>query len=323
MLRYAMSLPVATTISGIATLEHLRQNLAVARGFEPMTPARCKRCATMSRRRPPTGRFELYKVSLQFDNPQARLAHGFPIDPSRSRRSRPSSNWRRSRRRGRRESESIAMARRAEVPHPKQLSLLALRDEASDCKRCDLWKKGTQDRFFGEGPETARMVLVGEQPGDAEDVEGHPFVGPAGALLIARSMMPGIDRAITYVTNAVKHFKWGAARKAAHPRQTEPTEIAACRPWLDAEIATVKPQVIVCLGATASQASSVNRSRDEGSREADRVGAGPARQGDRDDSPVVDPPRADDDARHEAMRGFVADFEDRGEAPRSNARVNA
>jgi uracil-DNA glycosylase len=136
---------------------------------------------------------------------------------------------------------------------PEQRSLAALRDAAAGCRACPLWKLGTQT-VFGEGPEDAQVVLVGEQPGDQEDRQGRPFVGPAGRLLDQALQEAGIDRSRAYVTNAVKHFKWKARGKRRIHQKPDAAEIAACRPWLDAELATVRPEVLVCLGATAAQA---------------------------------------------------------------------
>jgi len=129
-----------------------------------------------------------------------------------------------------------------------------LRQVAAHCKACDLWKTGTQT-VFGEGVATAKVMFVGEQPGDREDLAGRPFVGPAGLLLDRALAQAGIERSEVYVTNVVKHFKWvrderGKRRIHKKPRASE---INACRPWLDAEIALVKPEVLVCLGATAAQ----------------------------------------------------------------------
>jgi uracil-DNA glycosylase len=128
-----------------------------------------------------------------------------------------------------------------------------LRAAAAGCTGCHLYKNATQT-VFGEGPERARVMLVGEQPGDAEDLAGHPFVGPAGKLLDRCLAEAGIDRKRIYVTNAVKHFKWvprGPRRIHSKPGAVE---IAACSPWLEAEISAVRPRVIVALGATAAQA---------------------------------------------------------------------
>ena len=124
---------------------------------------------------------------------------------------------------------------------------------AAECKACDLWKSGTQT-VFGEGAETAELMLVGEQPGDKEDLAGRPFVGPAGRLLDQALEEAGIDRTGVYVTNAVKHFKWEPRGKRRLHKRPDAVEVAACRPWLDREIELVRPRVVVCLGATAAQA---------------------------------------------------------------------
>jgi DNA polymerase len=135
-------------------------------------------------------------------------------------------------------------------PHP---TLPLLQSIASSCQACELYKRGTQT-VFGEGPKAARAMMVGEQPGDAEDRMGHPFVGPAGKMLDKALAEAGIDRELVYVTNVVKHFKWSERGKRRLHEKPNAREIAACRPWLDAEIAIVKPRVLVCLGATAAQA---------------------------------------------------------------------
>jgi uracil-DNA glycosylase len=132
-------------------------------------------------------------------------------------------------------------------------NLETLRWESKDCKACDLWKLGTQT-VFGEGRQSSKVMMIGEQPGDREDIEGKPFVGPAGKLLDTALVEAGIDRKTVYVTNAVKHFKWEPRGKRRIHKKPNSAEIAACRPWLDAELAAVKPRVIVCLGATAAQA---------------------------------------------------------------------
>jgi len=128
-----------------------------------------------------------------------------------------------------------------------------LREEAADCKACDLWRRGTQT-VFGEGKQTSTVMFIGEQPGDKEDVSGRPFVGPAGALLDRALEEAGIDRTKVYVTNVVKHFKWEPRGKRRIHKKPNALEIAACRPWLEAEISVVKPKAIVCLGSTAAQA---------------------------------------------------------------------
>ena len=141
----------------------------------------------------------------------------------------------------------------AEEFFPERKSLKAFREAAADCKACDLWERGTQT-VFGEGARRAEIVFVGEQPGNEEDLTGHPFVGPAGRLLDDALIEAGIDRAQTYVTNVVKHFKWEPRGKRRIHKKPNAGEINACRPWLEAEISLVKPKVIVCLGATAAQA---------------------------------------------------------------------
>lgn len=136
---------------------------------------------------------------------------------------------------------------------PAEPTVAALQAAAARCTACDLYRSATQT-VFGEGPQEARVMLVGEQPGDAEDLAGHPFVGPAGKLLDRCLVEAGIDRARSYVTNVVKHFKWvprGPRRIHSKPGAVE---IEACFPWLEAEIAAVRPQVVVALGATAAQA---------------------------------------------------------------------
>ncbi len=136
---------------------------------------------------------------------------------------------------------------------PPRPTLPALKAAAADCQACDLWKKGTQT-VFGEGSRRAHVLFVGEQPGNEEDLTGKPFVGPAGKLFDNALDEAGIDRKQTYVTNVVKHFKWEPRGKRRIHKKPNAVEIAACRPWLEAEIALVKPEVIVALGATAAQA---------------------------------------------------------------------
>jgi len=136
---------------------------------------------------------------------------------------------------------------------PPRPTLTSLKGAAADCKACDLWEKGTQT-VFGEGGRRARVMFVGEQPGNEEDLSGKPFVGPAGRLLDSALEEAGIDRKQTYVTNVVKHFKWEPRGKRRIHKKPNATEIAACRPWLEAELALVKPDVVVALGATAAQA---------------------------------------------------------------------
>jgi uracil-DNA glycosylase len=136
---------------------------------------------------------------------------------------------------------------------PERPTLPKLREAAAGCTACPLHETGTQT-VFGEGGAGAAILFVGEQPGDREDREGRPFVGPAGRLLDQALEEVGIDRKLAYVTNAVKHFKWTPRGKRRIHAKPNWSEIAACRPWLDAEVAVVRPRVIVCLGATAAQA---------------------------------------------------------------------
>ena len=136
---------------------------------------------------------------------------------------------------------------------PERPTLPKLREAAAGCRACPLWETGTQT-VFGEGAAGADVVFVGEQPGDQEDLQGRPFVGPAGKLLDKALVEAGIERDNVYVTNVVKHFKWQARGKRRIHQKPNAAEIAACRPWLEAELAVLKPRVLVCLGATAAQA---------------------------------------------------------------------
>jgi DNA polymerase len=148
---------------------------------------------------------------------------------------------------------STGATRSAAPLAPPRPTLRSLRVAAATCRACDLWKRGTQT-VFGEGPERAEIVLVGEQPGDREDLEGHPFVGPAGRLLDRALEAAGIERRRAYVTNVVKHFKWEPRGKRRIHQKPDSGEIHACRPWLDAELAVLAPRAVVCLGATAARA---------------------------------------------------------------------
>src|SRR5947207_10125045 len=136
---------------------------------------------------------------------------------------------------------------------PDSTSWSTVRKAAKDCTACHLHKKATQT-VFGEGPKKAPIMLIGEQPGDYEDVAGKPFVGPAGKIMDRALEEAGIDRKEVYVTNAVKHFKWEPRGKRRIHQKPNSREIAACRPWLEAELRLVKPKLLVCLGATAAQA---------------------------------------------------------------------
>jgi uracil-DNA glycosylase len=157
--------------------------------------------------------------------------------------------------------------RPAEELVPPRPSLKKLREAAATCRACPLWRTGTQT-VFGKGSPRSKLMLVGEQPGDREDRAGEPFVGPAGEVLAKALTEAGIERGEAYVTNVVKHFKWtqGRGKRRLHQRpNTE--EVMACRPWLDAELAVVRPEVLVCLGATAAKAllgSKVRVTKDRG-----------------------------------------------------------
>jgi DNA polymerase len=149
---------------------------------------------------------------------------------------------------------------------PDTTSWKKLHEAANACKACPLWRNATQT-VFGEGDPPAKVMLLGEQPGDAEDLAGKPFVGPAGKLLDRALEEAGVDRSTVYVTNVVKHFKWEPRGKRRIHQKPNSRDIAACRPWFEAELRMVKPQILVCLGATAAQAifgSSVRILRDRG-----------------------------------------------------------
>ena len=185
-------------------------------------------------------------------------------------------------------------------------SLTKVRTAAKSCRNCDLWKHATQT-VFGEGPERAQLMLVGEQPGNDEDLQGHPFVGPAGKLLDRALADAGIDRKAVYVTNVVKHFKWEPRGKRRIHKKPRQSEIDACRPWIDAELAIVKPKALVCMGSTAAQALLGKQFRVTADR--GKVVPSPL-------APVVlatvHPSsilRApDEETRHEEYRRFVADL---------------
>lgn len=136
---------------------------------------------------------------------------------------------------------------------PSRINLKSLREAAAHCRGCELYKNATQT-VFGEGSRQAAMMLVGETPGDEEDKQGEPFVGPAGRLLDGALEEAGLSRDEVYITNAVKHFRWEPRGKRRLHKKPSARQVQACRPWLDAEIGVVRPQIIVCLGATAAQA---------------------------------------------------------------------
>ena len=189
---------------------------------------------------------------------------------------------------------------------PSRPTVGKVRAAAADCKACDLYKRGTQT-VFGEGPGKATVMLVGEQPGDAEDLAGHPFVGPAGKLLDTALQEAGIDRTQVYVTNVVKHFKWEPRGKRRIHMKPNAGEIRACRPWLETEIALVKPRVLVCLGATAAQAllgKSFKVSQQRGQFVESSLA--PLVTATVHPSSILRAP--DDEARHLEMRRFVQDL---------------
>jgi DNA polymerase len=192
------------------------------------------------------------------------------------------------------------------VPIPDNLTLASLRTAAAGCKACHLWKLGTQT-VFGEGSANARVMMVGEQPGDKEDLQGRPFVGPAGAVLDKALAAAGIDRKDVYLTNIVKHFKWEPRGKRRIHKKPNALEISACRPWLDAEIKVIKPQVLVLLGATAAQGLLGNQFRVTKQRgqwlKSEIV---PLVMATVHPSSILRAP--DDESRHEEMRKFVADL---------------
>lgn len=193
-----------------------------------------------------------------------------------------------------------------EIEIPPRPTIKKLQAAAAGCQACDLWKSATQT-VFGEGEQTSTVMFIGEQPGDKEDLAGKPFVGPAGVLLDKALVEAGIDRTAVYVTNVVKHFKWEPRGKQRIHKKPNAAEIAACRPWLHAEIGVVKPRAIVCLGATAAQAVispqfrvSVQRAQFVASDLAPFVTATVH------PSSILRAPS--DDARHEEMRRFVDDL---------------
>ena len=189
---------------------------------------------------------------------------------------------------------------------PSRPTLKKLQIVAAGCQACHLWKIGTQT-VFGEGKPSSTVMFVGEQPGDKEDLSGHPFVGPAGALLDKALAEAGIDRKTVYVTNVVKHFKWEPRGKRRIHKKPNGAEITACRPWLEAEVAVIKPRGIICLGSTAAQAVigpkfrvSIQRAQFVDSALAPFVTATVH------PSSILRAPS--DDARHEEMRRFIADL---------------
>lgn len=189
---------------------------------------------------------------------------------------------------------------------PARPSISKLQEAARGCQACPLWKTGTQT-VFGEGSRHAKVVFVGEQPGNDEDLAGKPFVGPAGKLLDRALVEAGINRDDVYVTNAVKHFKWEPKGKRRIHKKPNAREIAACRPWLDAELDLLKPQVVVCLGATAAQAL-ISKDFKVSQRRGELIPSplAPHVIATVHPSSILRAP--DEQARHEAYASFVADL---------------
>ncbi len=194
----------------------------------------------------------------------------------------------------------------AAVLIPEKRTLRSLKEAAAGCRACPLWERGTQT-VFGEGLLNSRLILVGEQPGDSEDRQGRPFVGPAGRILDRGLEEAGIDRKEAYVTNAVKHFKWIAKGRLRLHQKPNAREIGACLPWLDAESDLIRPEVLVAMGATAAQAllgKEVRVTRDHGRvLPSDRV---PHATVTIHPSAVLRAQTEED--REKAMRGFVDDL---------------
>ena len=189
---------------------------------------------------------------------------------------------------------------------PERPTLGKVREAAAECKACDLWRTGTQT-VFGEGAAGATVMFVGEQPGNDEDLAGRPFVGPAGRILDQALEEAGIERTQTYVTNAVKHFKWEPRGKRRIHQKPNWAEMTACRPWLEAEIGLVKPKVVVALGATAAQTFLGRQFRVTKQRGVPLESPlAPVVVATVHPSSILRAP--DEDARSEAMRDFVADL---------------
>jgi uracil-DNA glycosylase len=193
------------------------------------------------------------------------------------------------------------------APVPEHPSFATLHKSVVNCRACDLWEGATQ-AVMGEGATDASLMLVGEQPGDREDIEGHPFVGPAGRVLDAGLERAGITRDDVYITNVVKHFRYKLRGKRRIHQKPDRWQVMACFPWLEAELTVVKPEALVCLGATAAQAllgSHIRIGRDRGhpidSELADLVTLTTH------PSAIL---RADDEDREEAMEMFVADLKE-------------
>ena len=199
---------------------------------------------------------------------------------------------------------------------PDSSSLSTVREAAKDCTACHLYKKATQT-VFGEGPKKAPIMLVGEQPGDYEDVAGKPFVGPAGKIMNRALEEAGIDRKEVYVTNAVKHFKWEPRGKRRIHKKPNAREIAACRPWLEAELRLVKPKLLLCLGATAAQAvfgPTFRVTRERGKLLSSKLA--PRAIATVHPSSLLRQP--DEESREREYKNFVADLREAARAARGN-----
>ena len=191
---------------------------------------------------------------------------------------------------------------------PQRASLKGLAEAAKDCRACDLWKNATQT-VFGEGAAHAQVMMIGEQPGDKEDLAGKPFVGPAGKLLDRALEEAGIDRTKVYITNAVKHFKWEPRGKVRIHKKPNGKEIAACRPWLDAEIVAIRPKLLVLMGATAAQSllgSGFRVTQHRGELIEAQVPFPHAMTATVHPSSILRAP--DEEARHSEMKKFVEDL---------------
>lgn len=195
----------------------------------------------------------------------------------------------------------------ATAPVPAHPSLKSLRESIERCRACELWEQATQP-VLGEGARHARLMLVGEQPGDREDLEGHPFVGPAGRVLDDGLQRAGIERSDVFITNVVKHFRYKLRGKRRIHQRPERIHVNACRPWLDAELTVVSPEALVCLGATAAQAllgSHIRVGRDRGRP----IVSDLAELVTLTSHPSAILRERDQSARREAMDEFVADLE--------------
>jgi DNA polymerase len=197
---------------------------------------------------------------------------------------------------------------------PARPTIGSLQQAAKNCRACPLWKTGTQT-VFGDGSRHARVVFVGEQPGNDEDLAGKPFVGPAGKLLDKALVAAGIERDEVYVTNAVKHFKWEPKGKRRIHKKPGARELAACRPWLEAELEVLKPKVLVCLGATAAQAL-LGKTFRVSARRGELVRSNLASNVIATVHPSSILRAPDDESRHAEMERFVADLKKVAEAIR-------